>query len=229
MMISVNLRPGVRRGRAAPSFSVGFGGLKSLGSRLKDPLPALTVLAWVGALGFLGYTFFRTSGDLGRLEPRLEEARVEHERFQDFLRQKRREEATRDSILSQIRAIREIDDERYVWPHILDEVARSIPPLTWLVEVAAVEVQPAVADTLDEDVLPPVEVQLTGRTADIQGYTRLMRELEASPWLGNITAVSAATVVEQGRAVTAFVLRATYTPAETNRVPAAPAGDSGAR
>jgi len=225
MMISVNLRPGIRRGGKGRGVGVSLGSLRTLGSRMRDPLPALAVLAWVGAIGFLGWTFLRTGQQLGDLEPRLDEARAEHQRFQDFLQQKRREEATRDSLLSQIRTIREVDDDRYVWPHILDEVARALPPYTWLVDLSALPPDIA-ADTLGEGTRPPVQVQLTGRTVDIQGYTRFMRLLEDSPWLADVTAVSANTVVEQGRAVTAFVLKATYTAPDSGFVRRVPVAES---
>lgn len=224
MMISINLRPGVKRGRSAPSFSLGFDRLKGLGSRLKDPMPALAMAAWVGALGFLGWTFFRTTAELAQLEPRLEEARSEHQRFQEFLLQKRREEATRDSILAQIRTIRDVDGDRYIWPHILDEVARALPTYTWLVDVSAVAA-PTVTDTLS-DAVPPVEVQVTGRTVDVQGYTRFMRDLEDSPWLSNVTAVSVNTVVEKGRAITAFIVRAQFSEADSAYVRLVPVARS---
>jgi len=71
-----------------------------------------------------------------------------------------------------------------------------------------------------------VEVQITGRTVDIQGYTRFMRQLEESPWLGNVTAVSATTVVEQGRAVTAFVLKATFMRPDASQVQTVPVAES---
>jgi len=222
MMISVNLRPGVRRGRQAPAFGLGLERLKGLGDRLKDPLPALAVAAWVVAVGFLGWTFFRTGSQLGTLEPRLEEGRDEHRRFTDFVRQKRREEAVRDSVLSPIQTIRQVDGDRYIWAHVLDEVARALPPLTWLTDLSGLP--PQATDTASGR--PPVEVQITGRTVDIQGYTRFMRQLEASPWLGEVMAVSATTVVEQGRAVTAFVVKATFTPADSNFVRTVPVAES---
>jgi hypothetical protein len=84
------------------------------------------------------------------------------------------------------------------------------------------------ADTASVDSMaqPPVQVQLTGRTVDIQGYTRFMRQLEDSPWLNGITAISANTVVEQGRAVTAFVLNATYSKPPIDRVQTVPVAES---
>lgn len=231
MMISVNLRPGNKRRKSGPSFGASLDRIKGLGSAVKDPLRLVAVLAWIGVAGFLGYTFVRTGSRLGELEPRLVQARAEHRRFQDFLQQKRREELVRDSILSQIRTIQQVDGDRYVWPHILDEVARALPPFTWLVNLAFVPPTPMAtlaadtATTLDT-LPPPVQVQLVGRTVDIQGYTRFMRQLEDSPWLANITAVSANTVVEQGRAVTAFVLNATYSKPPVDRIQTVPVAES---
>jgi hypothetical protein len=45
---------------------------------------------------------------------------------------------------------------------------------------------------------------------DVQGFTRFMRQLEDSPWLKDVTVVSTETVIERGRAVTAFTVRASY-------------------
>lgn len=230
MMISVNLRPGTKRGKGGPSLAASMDRIKGLGSAVKDPLRLVAVLTWLGVAGFLGYTFVHTGSQLGELEPRLVQARAEHRRFQDFLTQKRREELVRDSILWQIRTIQRVDEDRYVWPHILDEVSRALPAFTWLVNLSFVPVAPTTtlaADTASADTMPPpVRVQLTGRTVDIQGYTRFMRQLEDSPWLGNVTAISANTVVEQGRAVTAFVLNATYSKPPLDRVQTVPVAES---
>lgn len=224
MMINVNLRPGAKRGRAAPKFSFNLDTLKGLGARFKDPLPLLVVVSWVGALGFLGWTWFSTTSRLSDLEPQVAEARAEHTRFQEFLAEKAKEVATRDSVVAQIETIRQVDRERFTWPHILDEVSRALPPFTWLVDVSAVPATTAPTDTLGGPV--PVELQITGRTVDIQGYTRFMRLLEESPWLGQVMTVSANTVVEQGRAVTAFVLRATYTQADSTHIRLMPVAES---
>jgi len=230
MMISVNLRPGTKRGKSGgASLAASLDRFKAIGSAVKDPIRLVAVVAWIGVAGFLGYTFMRTGSQLNELEPRLVSARAEHRRFQDFLQQKHKEELVRDSILSQIQTIQQVDGDRYVWPHIMDEVARALPPFTWLVNLSFVAAPPVPlsADTAKvEKAPPPVQVQLTGRTVDIQGYTRLMRQLEDSPWLGNVTAVSANTVVEQGRAVTAFVLNITYNKPPVDRVQTVPVAES---
>jgi Tfp pilus assembly protein PilN len=229
MMITVNLRPGTKRGKSGPSFGGSVAWFKGLGTAVKDPLRLVAILAWAGVVGFLGWSYLRTAGQLSTLEPRIEDLRSQHQRFSEFLVQKKKEELVRDSILAQIRTIQQVDGDRYVWPHILDEVARALPAFTWLVDVSpapAPQLAAAVADSVVDSLPPPVEVQLTGRTVDIQGYTRLMRQLEDSPWLGNVTAVSANTVVEQGRAVTAFVLKATFTRPDRTQIRTVPVAES---
>ncbi len=68
--------------------------------------------------------------------------------------------------------------------------------------------------------------QLNGRTIDIQAYTRFLRQLEASPWIENVTPVSAQTIVEKERPVTAFSIRAQYTKADSAYVRTAPFSQS---
>jgi len=74
MMISVNLRPGKKRGKSGPSLAVSMDRIKGLGSAIKDPLRLVAVLTWVGVAAFLGLTFMNTSSNLSELEPRLVQA-----------------------------------------------------------------------------------------------------------------------------------------------------------
>ncbi len=120
------------------------------------------------------------------------------------------------------RSIRSVDGDRFIWPHILDEVTRALPPYTWLMDVQPV-LGSAVADPADTAATaPPAGVQMVGRTMDIQGMTRFMRQLEDSPWLRDVAVLSTETVVDRGRAVTAFTVRALYTQAPAEFVRTAP-------
>lgn len=115
-MIEINLRPGLKRKRAGASPLAGLGErFKALGTRVQDPMMLLAGGAWALALLFLGGTWLLGQRQLGKLEPQLEETRAEHERFRNFVAAKRREELIRDSVLSQISTIRQVDGERYVW------------------------------------------------------------------------------------------------------------------
>lgn len=242
-MITVNLRPNLKRKRARSPLA-GLGeSFRGLGGRVKDPLLLVAVVSWVSVLGFLGYVFASTTAELNALEPRLEQTRAEHKRFKAFLAEKRHQETIRDSLVAQIGVIRKVDGDRYVWPHLLDEVTKALPAYTWLVDmgmaapVAAPQAQPqppargakkAAADTVVPavPVNVPVSFTVNGRTIDIQAYTRFLRQLEASPWVTDVTPVSAQTVIEKERPVTAFTIRATYRQADSAYIRTVPLSQS---
>jgi Tfp pilus assembly protein PilN len=212
-MIAINLKPGHKRAAAGSPLAGIAAQFKALGQKIKDPYRIGALALSLGWLGYVGISQMSASNELANLEPQLEQARAENQRFRAFLGEKRRLEAVRDSIQAQITTIKNVDGDRYVWPHILDEVARAVPAYTWLTDVQYItSAPPPVADTSSKQPVeaPPVFLQVTGRTVDIQGYTRLLRQLEDSPWLKDVTAISANTVIDQNRAVTAFVLKASF-------------------
>lgn len=214
-MIEINLKPGQKRSKSVSPVAGLVAQLKTAGQKIKDPYRLGALVLGLGWLGFVGVSQMTTSSELASLEPKLEQARAENMRFRAFLGEKKRLEAVRDSIQAQITTIRNVDGDRYVWPHILDEVARAVPPFTWLTDLQVVSIAAAPVAVTDSTAPapvepPPVQIQVTGRTVDIQGYTRLLRQLEDSPFLKDVTAISANTVVDQTRAVTAFVLKANF-------------------
>jgi Tfp pilus assembly protein PilN len=236
MMITVNLKPGLKRKRAGSPLAGAVAGVKAFGSKVKDPALLVAVAAWVGVAGFLGYNWFANTTALRALEPQLEQTRAEHQRFKTFLDQKHKQEQIRDSLLTQITTIRSVDGDRYVWPHVLDEVTRALPSYTWLVDLSPVAAPPPPPPTAAQakdkkqqpaDTAPKaIAFQLNGRTVDIQAYTRFLRNLEASPWITNVTPVSAQTIVEQERAVTAFTIRAEFKQADSAYIRTAPLSQS---
>jgi Tfp pilus assembly protein PilN len=246
MMITVNLRPGLKRKRSRGTpFAGVLDSIRGAGARVKDPLLLGAVGAWTIAAAFLGWTWISTATQLSALEPKLEQTRAEHKRFKTFLEQKRKQEVIRDSLQRQIGTIKSVDGDRYIWPHVLDEVTKALPAYTWLVDLkvaglpqgsngapAAVP-PPATAGKPDstkaaDTTAAPMAVmfELNGRTVDIQAYTRFLRNLEASPWITEVTPVSAQTVVEQERAVTAFQIRATYRQADSAYIRTVPLSQS---
>ncbi len=213
-MIEINLLPGVKRKRAGGGKTAMLAGLRDMGTRVKDPLLLTAVAVWVVVLAWLGWGFLSNAAQMHTLKPQLEQARQENRRFKGLLQQKRRTEAIRDSLLAQIAVIRTVDGNRYIWPHILDEVARALPAYTWLTQVDVLNAA-VPADTTDSTVSPTVAFQIQGRTVAIESYTRFLRQLEASPWISDVTALEAKTVVEQERPVTAFTIQAKFQPADS--------------
>ena len=127
-MITVNLKPGQRRKRAGNPLKGLLDNLsvfKELGAKVKDPLLMGAVGAWVCVVALLGLLYLNNLRQLYVLEPRLEQARSENRRFKAFLADKRRQEKIRDSLLAQITVIKSVDGDRYIWPHLLDEITKA--------------------------------------------------------------------------------------------------------
>jgi Tfp pilus assembly protein PilN len=238
-MITVNLRPGQKRKRSLGNpfagLLNGLSGLRELGAKVKDPLLMGAVGAWVCVVTGLGLIYLNNVRQLYTLEPRLEQARSENRRFKAFLQDKRRQEKIRDSLLAQITVIRRVDGDRYVWPHLLDEITKALPAYTWLVDLGvttsttsntAAASNGTKADSMADTTPPRLTFQINGRTIDIQAYTRFLRQLEASPWIVDVTPVSAQTVVEKERPVTAFMIRASYNRADSAYIRTAPFSQS---
>jgi Tfp pilus assembly protein PilN len=239
-MITVNLRPDLKRKRARSPLAGVVEAVRSLsvGGKVKDPLLLACAASWVVVLGWLGYVFVSTATELNALEPQLEATRAEHKRFKAFLAEKRHQETIRDSLVAQIGVIRTVDGDRYVWAHLMDEVTKALPAYTWLVDMGntAPAAAPAAASTAgakndstrSDSVATPAAVafEVNGRTVDIQAYTRFLRQLEASPWITDVTPVSAQTVVEKERPVTAFTIRATYRQADSAYIRTVPLSES---
>jgi Tfp pilus assembly protein PilN len=133
----------------------------------------------------------------------------------------RQTERVRDSLAAEMAIIRGIDADRYIWPHLLDEITKALPAYTWITIVQYVGVAappggapvgtPAPATTVPND----VRVSIDGRTVDIQAFTTFMRQLAASPWLAEVASTRATTVIEQDRPVTEFSITARYRQADS--------------
>lgn len=232
MQLTINLRPGQKRSSGASPLAGAGERLRALSGRVKEPALMLAAAAWIGVLLWLGFMWVSTARELSALEPRLEQARAENRRFQTFLNEKRKQERIRDSLSVQIATIRTVDGDRYVWPHLLDEIARATPSYTWLTRIgvltqpAAVAATPADSGAAAAPVRPPLQFEIEGRTVDIQAYTRFLRQLEASPWIETVIPVSAQTIIEEERAVTAFTIRATFQHADSAYVRTVPFSQS---
>jgi Tfp pilus assembly protein PilN len=130
----------------------------------------------------------------------------------------------RDSLFSQINVIRDIDADRYIWPHVLDQTTKALPPYTWITRVQSASAlitapgqPPGQGVTVQEDSagVSTVRVSIDGRTVDIQAYTTFLRQLAASPWFTDVTPASSQTVIEADRPVTAFNVTVRYRVADS--------------
>jgi Tfp pilus assembly protein PilN len=224
MMISVNLRPGQKRKPSGAGKQISAT-LKDLAARVKDPLLAGVVALWIGVAGWLFYTWGSTNTQMARVSEQLEQVQGEAKRFETLMKQKAKAEQIRDSLQTQIGVIRSVDQDRYVWPHVLDEVSKALPAYTWLNDVSSMGAIP-VAEGQDSGSVQGQRFKIVGRTVDYQAFTQFLRQLEASPWIMNVQTLRSETVVEEARPVTSFQIQADFTQADSAYVRTVPLAQS---
>jgi hypothetical protein len=61
---------------------------------------------------------------------------------------------------------------------------------------------------------------------DLQAYTRFLRQLEASPWVTEVTPLEAKTIVEKDRPVTQFTIQAAFQRADSAYIRTVPLSQS---
>jgi Tfp pilus assembly protein PilN len=224
-MIEINLLPGKKKAAKGAGMKLSMPDFKGLIAQVKDPWLIGAIGAWVLVGGGGALLFITDRARLAAAETRLETVRVEKRRYDIVIAQKRQAEKVRDSLLFQINVIRQIDADRYIWPHVLDQATKALPPYTWITQVrtASAIVAPIPGQvnngpvTVDRDSTgaPLVAVTIEGRTVDIQAYTTFLRQLAASPWFTDVTPASSQTVIEADRPVTSFAVTVHYKVADS--------------
>jgi Tfp pilus assembly protein PilN len=229
-MIEINLLPGARKKARSRGPSVNLGdAFKDLASRVRDPWLLSAVAGVVlGVLSIAGMWTYQSRREKSLTE-REQKAVQDSTRYSAVILERSKAEAQRDSVQRQIAVISAIDGTRLIWPHVLDEISRALPPYVWLrsvTQTSAVsndspEVQAGVAKAApkkvgdkprpvsapDENVMT---LQVVGNTVDIQALTRFWKSLEASPFLQNVTLVRSDVVMQQGKETTEFRLDMQY-------------------
>jgi Tfp pilus assembly protein PilN len=238
-MIEINLLPGSGKKSRGRSSGIALGGVFSgIIAQVKDPYlmgtAALVILSAVATVGLWGLQQSTSS----RLDRELQTAVQDSIRFGLMIKERRKVIAQRDEVLGQLSMIKSIDDNRFIWPHLMDEISRALPPYTWLTSMAQTSAVPAPPGS-DPPAPPPgvapgaqpppagsaaaaakaaadsaaaarLTFRLIGQTVDIQALTRFMKDLEASPFIQDIQLIKSVTVIVEQREVTEFQLDAAW-------------------
>ncbi|HSD33692.1 MAG TPA: PilN domain-containing protein, partial [Gemmatimonadales bacterium] len=218
-MIEINLLPGQKR-KAAGGGGLRMPDFRSFVANVKDPWLLGAIAAGVLLIGGNLALYAVNTARLARLDSVLRGVQAEKRRYDAVVAQKRQAERVRDSLAAEMAIIRAIDGDRYVWPHLLDEITKALPAYTWLTGIQATTgVAPAVGvppgTAPDTSAAQGVRVAIDGRTVDIQAYTTFLRQLAASPWLADVMPTRATTVIEQDRPVTEFNITVRYRQADS--------------
>ncbi len=235
-MIQVNLLPGNANKSRGRDFNLG-GMIANATSGVRDKF-MLGAVASVGtAVVAVGLLFMSQSNLERTLTEREEKAMQDSARYKVVLAAKEKAESTRDSLYHQVAIIKSIDDSRYLWPHLLEEISNALPQYTWLTLVTQTSAAPSAAfqDTVKKAKNAPVDstkkiseaearkaraeavlaeasratqFRVVGHTVDIQALTLFMKTLEASPYIQNVQLTRSDLVLVDTKEVTEFQLEA---------------------
>ena len=185
----------------------------------------------------VGFLFMGQATRERTLVQREQRAMQDSARYRVVLQAKAKAEATRDSLYHQVAIIKSIDDSRYLWPHLLEEISNSLPQYTWLTLVTQTSAPPssayqdttkraaskdadgktreataaekkARADSVLAEASRATKFRMVGHTVDIQALTLFMKTLEASPFIQNVQLTRSDIALVDGKEVTEFYLEA---------------------
>jgi Tfp pilus assembly protein PilN len=225
-MIEINLLPGSGK----KSKSKGGGSSLDIGAALKGVIAKVTDPFLLGAIGstvaaavIVGGLYTRQVTREASLQDKERRAIKDSTQYAVIVKSIRKAQAKRDSVMRQLNIIKVIDNNRFIWPHVMDEVSRALPPYTWLTSLQQTNMTfapPAGAPAAPKGkkgenadsaaAAVPVQMQIVGNTVDIQALTRFMKALEASPFIENVTLVKTTVIPVEGKEVTEFQLTGTY-------------------
>lgn len=202
-MIEVNLLPESQksRGKAKRSSSAGAGG--GIGQALKgrNPWNGALAVACVIVPAVAGFMWWQQRGTAAELDVRLEAATADSARLADLRLVSDSLNERRSQIRNRVALVEELDRNRFVWPHMLDEISRAVPQLAWL------------SNLRQTSPLPNVGVQIQGIAANPLAITEFVRNLEASDYITDVRILgSQQQMLDDGElAVQSFTLTARFT------------------
>jgi Tfp pilus assembly protein PilN len=247
-MIEINLLPGsgkkARKGGGGGS-GVNVGAmLAGIAAQIKDPFLIGGVSVAVLSMLAAGGLWFTQAAEARALTEKEQSAVQDSTKFAAVLAERHKAELQRDSALRQLNIIKSIDNNRFVWAHVMDEVSHALPAYTWLTSIvqtsapptmqAAAEIKKedpkkakkgakAKVEVVDDDAVKPVmKVHMVGNTVDIQALTRFMKDLEASPFVQNVQLAKTSIVLAEGKEITEFQLDAEYQTPEPGAIRTVP-------
>lgn len=219
-MIEINLLPGAGRKSRGRGAGAGIGAtFSNVATKIKDPHLIFGVVSVAVCLMLVGALQWRQQAMAGSLDEAEQSAVQDSTRYAAILGEKRAAESRRDSVLRQLSIIRAIDNNRFVWPHLMDEVSRTLPAYTWLTSMTQTSAMPSPAGIESDsaakkdslNVTPPaMKFRVVGITVDIQALTRFMKDLEGSAFVQNVVLDKSSLAVVDGKEVTEFQLSAEY-------------------
>jgi Tfp pilus assembly protein PilN len=202
-MIEVNLHPAGAKAKAKAKGRRRRADRSALGGRgARSPWLTAMIAVLIAAPLIMGAMWFLQRSRSGSLEERLQTSQADSTRLAD-LRVLSDSLTTRQQLVRErVELIRGLDRDRFVWPHILDEMSGSLPDFVWLTSIQ------------ESSPLPDLTLEIRGMAATALAVTEYVRRLEMSPYLGLVRILGSQQIPAEGTdlEVHAFTLLVDYTP-----------------
>ena len=198
-MIEVNLHPegSKRRRRARRRLPSAPGWLKG-SAEGRDAWSTAAMAATAIALLLIGFLWLSQRSRRGDLEARLVEAVEDSARLSDLRMLSDSLIARESDIRQRLDLIQGLDDGRFVWPHLLDELSRALPNYAWLTAVRL------------NSPIPDLRVQVDGMAANPLAITAFVRSLQESPYVGDVRILGSQEQALEGFSAHSFKLIVRY-------------------
>ena len=184
-MIQVNLIPGGKKKRSRKRGSGSAFSLPSLGGLSGDRWVMGASLVAVLAISGAAFLLVGIKGQEEETALAIEAAAQDSARYAEIIEEVEGLLARRDSIIRRVDIIQGIDESRYIWPHVLDEVARALPDYTWLTGI--VQSGPP----------PNLQASVTGQAGNNFAVAEFMTRLTESPFIQSVDLVSSSQAVAE--------------------------------
>lgn len=199
-MIEINLIPESKRRERRRKWAPGL----TFGRKVPvDRWIASAGVSGLTAVGAFGWMIGTTAGQAQELGFRIESAIQDSLRLATVIERADIVSARSDSIAFRVDVIQQVDGTRYIWAHIMDEVARALPDQAWLTGIHPV----GSGD--------PAVFRIEGRAESSLALTAFMEALETSAFVRGLRLVGSEQVLvgsagADRRMVHGFAMEAEY-------------------
>jgi Tfp pilus assembly protein PilN len=212
VLIEINLAPGASGSSAAARRlpPLRLPAIPTLGG---DPRLVLAGVLALVLVALAPLSIMRLESRQTDLQARIQQEVADSARYAATIALMQGLRARQDSVIQKIEVIRSVDSRRYEWPRLLDQVSLSVPAYTWLTQMNT-------GGGRDGSSGPVFALQ--GFVGTTQALTRLMKNLEGSPFIREVTLITTEQDELDGRTVLRFSLEARYEVAEPSLVRTVP-------
>lgn len=171
---------------------------RSMVEIFQDPAVIAVLLLAVGALGFALYLNQQANEQYRSLQQEVRQALRDSTSLQSDLAQAEELKARRTEIRERIQRVQQIDQGRYAYVHVMDQVSAALPAETWIESLQTQSHKPESGQ---------ITFTVTGFAATNDIVSQFINRLENSAFIQNVSFQSSSQVPMGIQQITEFTLR----------------------